>query len=134
MSCPYTKSEIPGYLKTAVTCINGGESSQCQNLNATLVECNSEIQTIIDGLNKQVIEMNLENDALKAGMMSSYNKNNVSGQLFMSYKQHYSVFYVRNCVMLVGIGFVLAGTFQALMNTVEGDEIKAIVSKNIAPK
>lgn len=129
MSCPYSTSEIPTFINSVKACISD-QSTDCQalgTLNETLIQCNTEMQTIINGLNQSVLDMTIENNTLKASLIDSRNKNNVSGQLFMTYKQNYAVDYVRNWAMLIGIHLICMGIFQALSNTSEGTEIKNII-------
>jgi len=136
MSCPYTPSEIPGYFQSVQACISGGgtECDSNETLNETLVSCNTEMQTIINGLNQSVIDLTITNQALKAQTVQSYNNNNVSGQLFMGYKQTYSTCYFRNWWMIFSMGLILFGIFHALSNTTEGAELKGVISKKINQK
>lgn len=128
MSCPYNTSQITSYLNN---CITNQSLESCQSLNTSLVACNESIQNIINNMNQQVIQLNSENTAIKANLLESNNKTNLSGQLFMGYKEQYSIFYFRNWAMIIAIGFLIAGLLQALLNTNEGEEIKTQISKKI---
>jgi len=136
-SCPYSKSDIPELLQHVQYCFINKDSEGCEptgELNKALVECNTQVQSVIDELNKSVMDLNVENEMLKHELITSYNKNNVSGQLFMSYKEIYSIYYFRNVFMMIGIVVILISIGHAFSKTTEGEEVKSLISQKFSGK
>jgi hypothetical protein len=112
-----------------LTACAGGDASICTQTATDITNCNSEFQTSVNAFNEQIVALENENKSLRSELLINSQNTNLSATFFRMYKQNAAIAYIQNCLVILGILYLIFQIARLLGKTTEFKAIK----ENIIP-
>ena len=130
----YNKIDSPAWsnLKTVMnnlkSCENG-DDNVCNQTASDILGCYSEFQTSINDFNNAIVTLENTNKSLRSELLQNSQNTNLSVTFFRIYKENAAIAYIQNCLVLLGILYLIIQIIRILGKTNEFKGIK----ENILP-
>ena len=108
---------------------DGGDGSICTQTATNITNCYSQFQTSVNAFNEQIVSLENENKSLRSELLINSQNTNLSATFFRMYKQNAAIAYIQNCLVILGILYLILQITRILGKTTEFKAIK----ENIIP-